>query len=157
MTTRRSVLKGALGLAAVGGISLDTAQAKSKKGSQRLSIEQLRKWEALGYGMFIHFGMSTFLQKELPDGTAPATGYAPSRLSTDQWISVARAGMMNNPASDLMRKTPAPALGRARLRLEGRFRPHAVMIRTKHNRQTLINAAKWRALAQKCCILRQVS
>ncbi len=62
--------------------------------SQRLSLAQLNAWEALGYGMFIHFGMSTYVQNELPDGKAPATTYAPDRLDVDQWISVARdAGM----------------------------------------------------------------
>ncbi|HSW47094.1 MAG TPA: alpha-L-fucosidase [Phycisphaerae bacterium] len=65
-----------------------------KKGHQRLSLSQLRRWEALGYGMFIHFGMSTFVENELPDGKAPATTYAPDRLDVDQWVSVARdAGM----------------------------------------------------------------
>jgi len=64
------------------------------KGHQRLSLARLRQWEALGYGMFIHFGMSTFVGKELPDGKAPASTYAPDRLDVDQWISVARdAGM----------------------------------------------------------------
>jgi len=44
--------------------------------------------------MFIHFGMSTFLGQELPDGRAPAATYAPDRLDVDQWVSVARdAGM----------------------------------------------------------------
>ena len=44
--------------------------------------------------MFIHFGMSTYLQSELPDGKAPAATYAPDRLDVDQWVSVARdAGM----------------------------------------------------------------
>jgi alpha-L-fucosidase len=63
-------------------------------GDQRLSLARLRAWEALGYGMFIHFGMSTFVGKELPDGTAPASTYAPDRLDVDQWVGVARdAGM----------------------------------------------------------------
>lgn len=61
---------------------------------QRLSLEKLKAWEALGYGMFLHFGMSTYVQQELPDGKTPATTYAPDRLDVDQWISVARdAGM----------------------------------------------------------------
>lgn len=65
-----------------------------KRGAQRLSLERLRKFESLGYGMFIHFGMSTFVANELPDGNAPATTYAPDRLDVDQWVSVARdAGM----------------------------------------------------------------
>ena len=63
-------------------------------GSQRLSLEQLHKWESLRYGMFIHFGMSTFVGDEFADGKAPAAAYAPDRLDVDQWVCVARdAGM----------------------------------------------------------------
>jgi alpha-L-fucosidase len=63
-------------------------------GAQRLPVARLREWEALGYGMFIHFGMSTFVGKELPGGKAPASTYAPDRLDVDQWAGVARdAGM----------------------------------------------------------------
>lgn len=70
------------------------AAAPEKKGSQRLSLDQLRNWESLGYGMFIHFGMSTFVGNELPDGKAPAATFAPDKLDVDQWVSVARdAGM----------------------------------------------------------------
>lgn len=62
--------------------------------SQRLSLEKLRAFEALGYGMFIHYGMSTFVANELPSGKDPATTYAPTKLDVGQWISVARdAGM----------------------------------------------------------------
>ena len=44
--------------------------------------------------MFIHFGISTYVKKENPDGKDPATVYAPDRLDVDQWVSVARdAGM----------------------------------------------------------------
>ncbi|MBI1389094.1 MAG: hypothetical protein GC154_11665 [bacterium] len=68
--------------------------AEEAQGSQRLSLTQLRGWEALQYGMFIHFGMSTYAGEELPDGSQPASMYAPNRLDVDQWVSVARdAGM----------------------------------------------------------------
>ena len=64
------------------------------KGSQRLPIPRLKEWESLGYGMFIHFGMSTFVAKELPSGNDPSTTYAPEKLDVDQWVQVARdAGM----------------------------------------------------------------
>ena len=44
--------------------------------------------------MLVHFGMSTFVAKELPDGTVPSTVYASDKLKVDQWVSVARdAGM----------------------------------------------------------------
>lgn len=66
----------------------------SKRGDQRLSLAQLKKWEGLGYGMFIHYGMSTYVQNELPDGKTPPTVYAPDKLDVDQWVAVARdAGM----------------------------------------------------------------
>jgi alpha-L-fucosidase len=66
----------------------------NERGAQRLSLEQLQEWEALKYGMFIHYGMSTYTGSELPDGSHPSTLYAPDKLDVDQWVSVARdAGM----------------------------------------------------------------
>ncbi len=65
-----------------------------RNGSQRLSLAQLRAWEALGLGMFIHFGMSTYDGLELSRGDQPSTLYAPDRLDVGQWLSIARdAGM----------------------------------------------------------------
>lgn len=43
-----------------------------------------------GYGMFIHFGMNTFLEVEWSDGSAPASLYAPTQLDPEQWVRVAR-------------------------------------------------------------------
>jgi len=68
--------------------------ASEDRGAQRLTPAQLQAWEKLGYGMFIHYGMSTFVVNELPDGKAPASTYAPDKLDVGQWISVVRdAGM----------------------------------------------------------------
>lgn len=65
-----------------------------QKGTQRLSIDRLKKWESLKYGMFIHYGMSTFTGKELHSGENPSTDYAPGSLDVDQWVQVIRdAGM----------------------------------------------------------------
>jgi alpha-L-fucosidase len=58
---------------------------KKLKGRQRLSLAKLQAWEKLGYGMFIHFGMSTYVGKELPDGKAPSSLYAPDKLDVEQW------------------------------------------------------------------------
>lgn len=69
-------------------------QTVDKQGAQRLSLKQLHAWEALGYGMFIHFGMSTFDGDELSKGDKPSLFYRPDKLDVDQWVSVARdAGM----------------------------------------------------------------
>lgn len=63
-------------------------------GAQRFSIERLKKWEALEYGMFIHFGMSTFSGAELGSGKDECNLYQPNDLDVDQWVKVARdAGM----------------------------------------------------------------
>lgn len=63
-------------------------------GQQRLPLEKLQAWESLRYGMFIHFGMSTYDGDELSKGDKPSTLYAPDKLDVDQWVSVARdAGM----------------------------------------------------------------
>ena len=99
--SRRSFL-GTTGVLAAGASATSSAADSGagqtgdaeKRGSQRLGLEQLEAWESLRYGMFIHYGMSTFVQNELPDGKAPAAAYAPDRLDVGQWISVARdAGM----------------------------------------------------------------
>ena len=99
--SRREWMRG--GVAAVAATALPGVSAgeaagagagETRRGAQRLSVERLKAWESLGYGMFIHFGMSTFDGKELSDGRAPATLYAPDTLDVEQWVSVARdAGM----------------------------------------------------------------
>lgn len=46
------------------------------------------------YGMFIHFGMNTFLDEEWTDGTHAPSVYQPSSVDTDQWARTAKeAGM----------------------------------------------------------------
>jgi alpha-L-fucosidase len=99
--SRRRVIAAAVSLAglssvsrAIGAAGVAVKKSADRPGSQRLSVEQLQKWESLGYGMFIHYGMSTFVGKELPSGKDPLTAYAPDQLDVDQWVSVARdAGM----------------------------------------------------------------
>jgi len=58
------------------------------------TARMVREWQKLEYGMFIHFGMSTFTDCEIDAGDQPSSTYAPSQLDVDQWIRVARdAGM----------------------------------------------------------------
>jgi len=75
-------------------VSTAIPEPGNEPGSQRLSIEKLNQWEALGYGMFIHFGMNTYDGEELSRGDKPASFYKPDKLDVNQWIGVARdAGM----------------------------------------------------------------
>ncbi len=55
---------------------------------------QLAAWEDLHYGMFIHYGMSTFDQSEINDGQSAPSLYNPTDLDVRQWVRTAkRAGM----------------------------------------------------------------
>jgi alpha-L-fucosidase len=53
------------------------------------------EWESLKYGMFIHFGLSTFMQEEYgKKKEANCADYRPTQLDVDQWARVAKdAGM----------------------------------------------------------------
>jgi alpha-L-fucosidase len=54
----------------------------------------IQAWRQLKYGMFIHYGMSTFDGVELSDGKTPAEKFAPTAQDVDQWVRVAKeAGM----------------------------------------------------------------
>jgi alpha-L-fucosidase len=73
-----------LPLCAVGSKDFEPARQRTKL---------LAEWESLKYGMFIHYGMSTFADGNWQT-SPPAKAYAPSRLDVRQWIRVARqAGM----------------------------------------------------------------
>jgi len=47
------------------------------------------------YGMFLHFGMSTFTGEELPSGKEPSELYFPTDLDVAQWVRVAKNAGMN--------------------------------------------------------------
>jgi alpha-L-fucosidase len=90
MNRRNFLYAGAVAAAVPAGVKGGVPE----KGAQRLPLGKLQAFERLGYGMFIHFGMSTFVVNELPDGKAPAREYNPDRLDVDQWVQVIRdAGM----------------------------------------------------------------
>ncbi|MCE5326092.1 MAG: alpha-L-fucosidase [Planctomycetaceae bacterium] len=112
-TTRRDVLKGAA--AAAGAYALASAgcspaaeihvgtpkpltsfprESSTLRGHQRLTPEALEAWRSLQYGMFIHYGGTTFAMSKLPSRPGPLGWYRPSKLDVGSWVSVARdAGM----------------------------------------------------------------
>ena len=71
----------------------------SRPGEEKSFPEEqkaIEEWESLRYGMYIHFGISTFTGyrgfKDL--GKAPATRYEPAALDVGQWVKTAKqAGM----------------------------------------------------------------
>jgi alpha-L-fucosidase len=53
-----------------------------------------RDWMNLKFGLFIHFGINTFYDKEWSDGTLDPAAFDPGNVDTDQWCRVAKeAGM----------------------------------------------------------------
>lgn len=54
------------------------------------SPQQL-EWQDLEFGVLIHFGTNTFLDREWGDGTASPQVFAPTQLDAEQWIRAAKA------------------------------------------------------------------
>src|SRR6185436_11443107 len=48
----------------------------------------------LRFGMFLHFNMATFQDREWGDPTSPADQFDPTGLDTDQWARAAKAANM---------------------------------------------------------------
>lgn len=70
------------------------AEPTPKERLSAATTEGIRRWSELEYGMFIHFGLSTFSGKEHQREAVPSDTYAPTNLDVEQWIRVAHnAGM----------------------------------------------------------------
>lgn len=68
---------------------LNYGYAQTQQPSNKPNAAQVALIER-GYGMFIHFGMNTFLDQEWSDGTTPASKYNPTKLDCDQWVRTAK-------------------------------------------------------------------
>lgn len=65
---------------------------KDGVGAQRLSVERMKRWQQLEYGMFVHFGLASYNQNLAE--IMPSDYQPPGPVDTDQWAQVARdAGM----------------------------------------------------------------
>jgi len=49
------------------------------------------EWQDLEFGVIIHFGTNTFLNREWGDGTADAKVFNPAEADPEQWVSAAKA------------------------------------------------------------------
>lgn len=98
MITRRNFIKSS-GLLALGGSLLSFAKPSLavKPAPENFVSEPgpvQKKWRDLQFGMFIHFGINTYYDKEWSDGTLDPSAYNPEKLDTDQWMRTAKnAGM----------------------------------------------------------------
>ena len=63
-----------------------------RRGTPLLELQQ--KFLDLRFGMFLHFNMATFQDREWGDPTSPADLFNPTHLDTDQWASAAKSANM---------------------------------------------------------------
>ena len=64
----------------------------SKRGTPLLELQQ--RFVDLRFGMFVHFNMATFQDREWGDPTVPAEMFHPTALDTDQWAEAAKSANM---------------------------------------------------------------
>src|SRR5271155_3626123 len=101
MTTRRQLLQ-LVGKTASATILLghrgaaaaqnDARRVAPRRGRPLLELQQ--RFVDLRFGMFVHFNMATFQDREWGDPTSPAGLFRPTALDTDQWATAARSAGM---------------------------------------------------------------
>lgn len=97
--TAATLATGCTGVSGRTGYRTSTSRV-TRRGAQRLSLERLQQFEALGYGMFISYDIQAFYKGTIHGKVTdemrhiPPSVYAPDKLDVGQWIAVARdAGM----------------------------------------------------------------
>jgi alpha-L-fucosidase len=63
-----------------------------RRGRQLLELEQ--QFEDLRFGMFLHFNMATFQDREWGDPTSSPDLFHPTALDPDQWAAAAQSANM---------------------------------------------------------------
>src|SRR5579859_3203326 len=102
MKNRREFCQSMLGTA-IGAAALTTqptlmagetqaAAPQARRGKPLLELQQ--RFIDLRFGMFVHFNMATFQDREWGDPTAPSEMFHPTALDTDQWAAAARSASM---------------------------------------------------------------
>ena len=98
MTTRRELLQLVGGTAAAtmlfGHCAAAAAQNEvpgvaPRRGRQLLELQQ--RFVDLRFGMFLHFNMATFQDREWGDPASSPDLFHPTALDTDQWAAAARS------------------------------------------------------------------
>jgi alpha-L-fucosidase len=70
----------------------DVHRVTPRRGRPLLDLQQ--RFVDLRFGMFVHFNMATFQDREWGDPTSPPDLFHPAALDTDQWAAAARSAGM---------------------------------------------------------------
>jgi alpha-L-fucosidase len=94
MPTRREICQSIAGLAA--GAVLPTFELSPQKTvthyhSDKPLLQLQQEFVDLRFGMFLHFNMATFQDREWGDPTGPVEAFDPTNLDTDQWARAAKS------------------------------------------------------------------
>src|SRR6201984_180273 len=68
-------------------------RATPRRGQPLLDLQQ--RFVDLRFGMFLHFNMATFQDREWGDPTSPPDLFHPTALDTDQWAAAAQLATMS--------------------------------------------------------------
>ena len=101
MPTRREFCRSAAGAAAALALmsksSAETdagAESPEQYASDRPLLDLQQEFLDLRFGMFLHFNMATFQDREWSDPLGPREAFDPAALDTDQWAQAAKAAGM---------------------------------------------------------------
>src|SRR5665213_220476 len=93
MQTRRTFCQSALG--AVVGTMIPPLEPSTEQYAKGKPLHELQQaFLDLRFGMFIHFNMATFQDREWGDPTSPPDTFNPTNLDTDQWAAAAKSAGM---------------------------------------------------------------
>jgi alpha-L-fucosidase len=80
-----------LSVAALFAFSLVTIHSHAQNFTDIKPSPQQVEWQDLEFGVIIHFGTNTFLDREWGDGTADPKIFNPTQLDADQWMRAIKA------------------------------------------------------------------
>src|SRR5271168_550613 len=99
MQSRRDFCRLAAGAATLATIPYRALSSQPEQGTAppargRPLLELQQQFLDLRFGMFVHFNMATFQDREWGDPTSPADQFNPTGLDTDQWAASAKSANM---------------------------------------------------------------